>query len=189
MNDKQSNGQVAKDFFKSTLVHESINVVLLDEEWKILFDRITVPAYPNMVNYKLFEMDMIQVNPQYAIMANYVDVENRNPKKILVEILREVFKNFKTPEEFAASVPIKQGQTYALEDDIWQRFLKIDPKLTKTDFTEIMKLLDPRRLTMRHVDKQIYFGSLAEAIVVQLLPLINEVLLSHSDRRKNPERF
>lgn len=175
MNDKQGNGQVAKDFFKATLVHESINVVLLDEEWKILFDRITVPAIPNMVNYKLFEMDMIQVNPQYAIMANYVDVENRNPKKILVEILREVFKNFKTPEEFAASVPIKQGQTYAMEEDIWQRFSKIDPKMTRADFSEIMKLLDPRRLTMRHVEKQIYFGSLAEAIVVQVLPLINEV--------------
>lgn len=150
--------------------------MLLDKEWEVLLARIAVPAKPELVNYQTFEMDMIQVNPQYAIMVNFVDVENRNPKKILVEILREVFKKYKTPEEFVASLPATPQRKYVIEEDIWKCFSSIDSKMTKEDFKEIMKLLDPRRQSTNKVDMKIYFVGLSEAIVAQLLPLVNEVI-------------
>lgn len=152
--------------------------MLLDKEWEILFSRISLPkvaGQEEQVNYNLFEMDVIQANPQYAIMVNYTDVENRNPKKILVEILREVFKKHKTPEEFVASLPSTPQRKYVVEDDIWKCFTAIDPKLTKQDFVEIMKLLDPRRQATNKSDLKIYFVALSEAIVFNLLPLVNEV--------------
>lgn len=161
---------------------ETFKVVLLEKEWELMINRIAVPITApgelDRVNYNLLEMDIIQVNPQYAIMTNYTDVENRSPQTILVGLLREVFKKYMTPEQFVASLPTTPQRKYVIESDILKRFTEIDAKISKEDFAEIMKLLDPRRASSNKAPPKIFFEPLAEAIVAQTLPLVTEVVLA-----------
>lgn len=170
-------------------------VMLREPQWKTLLNRITVPKKTGLpgelelVNFKIFEMDLIHVNPKYAVMSNYVDAEERVPQKVLIEILREVFKKYKTPEEFVGSLPPKTTQKYVVEKNILDNFKLIDTRLTNEEFAEIMKLLDPRRKDIRKLESKILFADLSENILAQILPLITEVILFHQDCRQNTERI
>ena len=189
--DKNKTGEVPTDRFVS-IMKDNLKVMLLDKEWDVLLKRLTVPkksdllSEPVLVNFSNFEMDIIQVNPEYAIMVNYADVENRKPKSILAEILREIFKKFKTPEEFVASLPEGQRK-YVTEQDIRKCFTAVDSKIDNNEFSDIMKSLDKKRLLGKKADNKIYFGDLSEAIVEEARPLVEEVSINNKDCRKNFE--
>jgi Ca2+-binding EF-hand superfamily protein len=163
-----------------------MGIMVTEEEWTIVFKRVEVAGKADQVDYKMFEMDIIQSNPGYAIMVNYVDVKDRKPEHIITEVLRQAFKTYKTPEDFIASLTNKST---IVPKDIKVKFKEYDNTITDDDFEKIMDLLDPRRLTSGKKEIKMQSYQLSQTLPNFVQPLIDEIsgrILNGYDKTREP---
>lgn len=163
-----------------------MGIMITEEEWATVYKRVEVADKSDQVNYKLFEMDIIQSNPGYAIMVNYVDVKDRKPENIITEVLRIAFKTYKTPEDFIASLTSK---SQIVPKDIKLKFKEYDNSISDEEFEKIMDLLDPRRLTAGKKEIKMQSYQLSQTLPNFVQPLIDEIsgrILNGYDKTREP---
>lgn len=167
----------------------NLMITLSEDEWKLILDRIAVADKKGFSDYSKFEMDIIQGFPSYATMVNYTDVAERKPDNILTEILRQVFREYKTPEDYIGSlVSSNRGKTGSINPKmIKDSFKKYDQVMSDEEFEKVLDLLQPNRKFKK--DIKMYVADLSEAIGKELKPLVNEIagrLLNGFDRGMDP---
>lgn len=163
-----------------------MGVMITESEWTTVFKRVEVADKSEQMDYKLFEMDIIQSNPGYAIMVNYVDVKNRKPENIITEVLRNAFKFYKTPEDFIAGLTTESS---IYPKHIKAKFKEYDSTISDEDFNKIMDLLDPRRITSPKKELKMQSYQLSQTLPNYVQPLVDEIsgrILNGYDKSKEP---